>query len=124
MAAAVGCGSASWIQFKDSSKKNMNKNGFRVSCIYSSSAVSDPYKTLRIQHDAFESQVKKALRKLDLQVNYALFKSRLISNWEEMGLDEEIGVGEMEREKMVGGLCRHSFFKARSTLYYAAFNLV
>ncbi|XP_022850025.1 chaperone protein dnaJ 8, chloroplastic-like isoform X1 [Olea europaea var. sylvestris] len=65
--AAAGCGSASWIQFKDSSKKNVNKNGFRVSCVYSSSALSDPYKTLRIQPDASESEVKKAFRKLALQ---------------------------------------------------------
>ncbi|KAL2479039.1 Chaperone protein dnaJ 8 [Forsythia ovata] len=63
MASAVRCGS--WIQFKDS-KKNV-KNGFRISCIYSSSAVNDPYKTLRIHPDASESEVKKAFRKLALQ---------------------------------------------------------
>ncbi|KAL2462194.1 Chaperone protein dnaJ 8 [Abeliophyllum distichum] len=67
MASAVGCGcaSSSWIQFKDS-KKNV-KNGFRISSFYSSYAMGDPYKTLRIQPDASESEVKKAFRKLALQ---------------------------------------------------------
>ncbi|CAI9780028.1 unnamed protein product [Fraxinus pennsylvanica] len=65
MAAAVGCGfaSISWIQLKDSSSKRNVKNRFRVS----SSAVSDPYKTLRIHPDASESEVKKAFRQLALQ---------------------------------------------------------
>ncbi|KAL0342190.1 UNVERIFIED_CONTAM: Chaperone protein dnaJ 8, chloroplastic [Sesamum calycinum] len=74
MACAVGCGSASgsWAQFKDSaSRRNVrssgnNKKGFRVSCV-SSAAVSDPYKTLRIQRGASESEVKKAFRQLALQ---------------------------------------------------------
>ncbi|XP_011073317.1 chaperone protein dnaJ 8, chloroplastic-like isoform X2 [Sesamum indicum] len=74
MACAVGCGSASgsWTQFKDSaSRRNVrssgnNKKGFRVSCV-SSAAVSDPYKTLRIQRGASESEVKKAFRQLALQ---------------------------------------------------------
>ncbi|CAA2976248.1 chaperone protein dnaJ 8, chloroplastic-like [Olea europaea var. sylvestris] len=65
MAAAVRCGSASisWIQLKDSSSKRTAKNRFRVS----SSAVSDPYKTLKIHHGASESEVKKAFRQLALQ---------------------------------------------------------
>lgn len=75
MACAVGCGSASgsWAQFKDSaSRRNVrsssnNKKGLRVSCV-SSAAVSDPYKTLRIQPGASESEVKKAFRQLALQV--------------------------------------------------------
>ncbi|KAH6781946.1 Chaperone DnaJ-domain superfamily protein [Perilla frutescens var. hirtella] len=64
-AAAVGCGSASgsWAQLKDSSS-NYNK-GFRVSCV--SSVVTDPYKTLKIQPTASESEVKKAFRKLALK---------------------------------------------------------
>ncbi|KAG8379680.1 hypothetical protein BUALT_Bualt07G0114200 [Buddleja alternifolia] len=64
-AAVVGCGSA-WAQIKDSSSiknhvknnnnKNKNKKGFRVSCVYSSAAVGDPYKTLRITPSASESE--------------------------------------------------------------------
>ncbi|KAI3455222.1 hypothetical protein Pfo_011885 [Paulownia fortunei] len=71
MAAAVGCGSASgsWVQLKDSSSRrnvrNNYKKGFRVSCV--SSAVSDPYKTLRIHPGASESEIKKAFRQLALQ---------------------------------------------------------
>ncbi|KAL2533985.1 Chaperone protein dnaJ 8 [Abeliophyllum distichum] len=68
MATVVGCGSASisWVQLKDSSSKRNVKNRFRVSCV-SSSAVSDPYKTLRIHPGASESEVKKAFRQLALQ---------------------------------------------------------
>ncbi|PIM98217.1 hypothetical protein CDL12_29305 [Handroanthus impetiginosus] len=72
MAAAVRCGSGSWVQLKDDlSRKNVGKNnnkkkGFRVSCV-SSSAVSDPYKTLRIKRGASESEVKKAFRQLALK---------------------------------------------------------
>ncbi|KAL2554869.1 Chaperone protein dnaJ 8 [Forsythia ovata] len=68
MAAVVGCGSPSisWVQLKDSSSKRNVKNRFRVSCV-SSSAVSDPYKTLRIHPGASESEVKKAFRQLALQ---------------------------------------------------------
>ncbi|KAK6153785.1 hypothetical protein DH2020_013424 [Rehmannia glutinosa] len=75
MAAAVGCGyaSGSWAQLKDNfSKKNVRnnnnnkRNGFRVSCV-SSATVSDPYKTLRINPGASESEVKKAFRQLALQ---------------------------------------------------------
>ncbi|KAK6147898.1 hypothetical protein DH2020_018810 [Rehmannia glutinosa] len=71
MAAAVGCGyaSGSWAQVKDSSSRrnlrNNKKKGFRVSCV--SSTVTDPYKTLRIQRGASESEVKKAFRQLALQ---------------------------------------------------------
>ncbi|KAL6584979.1 hypothetical protein OROMI_004268 [Orobanche minor] len=72
MAAALRYGSASgsWAQVKDSSsirnvRNNKNKNGFRVCCV--SSAMSDPYKTLRIHPGASESEVKKAFRKLALQ---------------------------------------------------------
>ncbi|GFP93560.1 chaperone protein Dnaj 8 chloroplastic [Phtheirospermum japonicum] len=72
MAAAVGCGSASgsWAQLKDSRRNGRNNNkdkkkGFKVCCV--SSTVSDPYKTLRIQPGASESEVKKAFRQLALQ---------------------------------------------------------
>ncbi|KAL8497261.1 hypothetical protein ACS0TY_020807 [Phlomoides rotata] len=73
MAAAVGFGSASGFQaqFRDNSSRNNLRNsngkkGFKVSCV-SSAAVGDPYKTLRIQHGASESEVKKAFRQLALQ---------------------------------------------------------
>ncbi|XP_060168240.1 chaperone protein dnaJ 8, chloroplastic-like isoform X1 [Lycium barbarum] len=62
-----GCGSASasWISL---TKKKMKgeKIRFNVSCIYSPSA-SNPYKTLRIQPDASETDVRKAFRQLALQ---------------------------------------------------------
>ncbi|EYU24590.1 hypothetical protein ABFS82_04G111700 [Erythranthe guttata] len=68
-AASVGCGSASgsWVQFKDNYYCNGNKNGFRVSCGGGDADVGDPYKTLRINHGASESEVKKAFRQLALQ---------------------------------------------------------
>ncbi|XP_059291681.1 chaperone protein dnaJ 8, chloroplastic [Lycium ferocissimum] len=66
-----GCGaaSASLFRLRNSSKKKTrnNKNGFKVSCVYSSSTVADPYKTLRIQPGASESEVRKAFRQLALQ---------------------------------------------------------
>ncbi|XP_070003907.1 chaperone protein dnaJ 8, chloroplastic-like isoform X2 [Nicotiana sylvestris] len=66
-----GCGSASasWIRLKNCSKKKTKGENvrFKVSCVYSPS-VSDPYKTLRIQPGASESEVRKAFRQLALQV--------------------------------------------------------
>lgn len=67
-----GCGSASAssILLKNCSKKKTKRGEnirFKVTCVYSPS-VSDPYKTLRIQPDASESQVRKAFRQLALQV--------------------------------------------------------
>ncbi|KAK3219175.1 hypothetical protein Dsin_013145 [Dipteronia sinensis] len=60
------CSSSSWIQFKNMKKKrNSNSTRAMVSC--SSSSVMDPYKTLRIQPGASESEVKKAFRQLALQ---------------------------------------------------------
>ncbi|KAI7985587.1 hypothetical protein LOK49_LG14G01491 [Camellia lanceoleosa] len=65
-----GCGSSSWIQLKNSKKKKaMRKNDKVRVCTASysaSSAVTDPYKTLRIQPGASESEVKKAFRQLAL----------------------------------------------------------
>ncbi|XP_016477129.1 chaperone protein dnaJ 8, chloroplastic [Nicotiana tabacum] len=65
-----GCGSASasWIRLKNCSKKKTKGENvrFKVSCVYSPS-VSDPYKTLRIQPGASESEVRKAFRQLALQ---------------------------------------------------------
>ncbi|XP_052174501.1 chaperone protein dnaJ 8, chloroplastic [Diospyros lotus] len=76
MATSVGMigGSSSWIQLRGSGKrKGATRNNNvrpRVSCVsssYSSSDVADPYKTLRIQPGASESEVKKAFRQLALQ---------------------------------------------------------
>ncbi|PHT79498.1 Chaperone protein dnaJ 8, chloroplastic [Capsicum annuum] len=60
-----GCESASssWIRLKKKKGENVRVG---VSCVYSPS-MRDPYKTLRIQPDASESDVRKAFRKLALQ---------------------------------------------------------
>ena len=59
-----GCGS-NWL--KEDSKITRKRNDrFRVCSV--SSSYSDPYKTLRIHRGASESEVKKAFRKLALQV--------------------------------------------------------
>ncbi|OAY37020.1 chaperone protein dnaJ 8, chloroplastic [Manihot esculenta] len=67
-----GCvgSSSAWFQIKNRRKKNNHMGrertrSFRVSS--SSSSVMDPYKTLRIQPGASESEVKKAFRQLALQ---------------------------------------------------------
>ncbi|KAF2321546.1 hypothetical protein GH714_000367 [Hevea brasiliensis] len=59
----------SWFQIKKRRKNNNNMRGDRVRflCVSSSSSVMDPYKTLRIQPGASESEVKKAFRQLALQ---------------------------------------------------------
>ncbi|KAI7985593.1 hypothetical protein LOK49_LG14G01498 [Camellia lanceoleosa] len=66
-----GCGSSSWIQLKNSKKKKVMRKNDKVrvcTASYSaSSAVTDPYKTLRIQPGASKSKVKKAFRQLALQ---------------------------------------------------------
>jgi len=77
MAAAATAGvvggnasSASWMQFKGKERKHAKINRSRVCCsYYSSSSVMDPYKTLRIQRGASESEVRKAFRQLALQVS-------------------------------------------------------
>ncbi|KAF5961587.1 hypothetical protein HYC85_002796 [Camellia sinensis] len=65
-----GCGSSSWIQLKNSKKKKAMRKNDRVrvctASYFASSAVTDPYKTLRIQPGASESEVKKAFRQLAL----------------------------------------------------------
>ncbi|KAK4375514.1 hypothetical protein RND71_006191 [Anisodus tanguticus] len=61
-----GCGSASASWNCSKKKKNGEKIIFGVSCVYSPS-VSDPYKTLRIQPGASETEVRKAFRQLALQ---------------------------------------------------------
>ncbi|GMI81981.1 hypothetical protein HRI_001867400 [Hibiscus trionum] len=69
MASAIGMmggkGCSSWMQAKEKGKKKTGSRD-RVCCSYSSS-VMDPYKTLRIQPGASESEVKKAFRQLALQ---------------------------------------------------------
>ncbi|GMP42886.1 hypothetical protein CsSME_00012473 [Camellia sinensis var. sinensis] len=65
-----GCGSSLWIQLKNSKKKKAIRKNDRVrvyTASYSAfSAVTDPYKTLRIQPGASESEFKKAFRQLAL----------------------------------------------------------
>ncbi|OAY52674.1 chaperone protein dnaJ 8, chloroplastic isoform X1 [Manihot esculenta] len=65
----AGSSSSSWFQIKNRRKKNINmgKNRVRFLCVSSSSSVMDPYKTLRIQPGASESEVRKAFRQLALQ---------------------------------------------------------
>ena len=70
--------SASWMRFKGKERKQTKMNKSRISCSYSSS-VMDPYKTLRIQRGASESEVRKAFRQLALQVSVpTLFYFNLI----------------------------------------------
>jgi len=60
--------SASWMQFRNRDRKQAKVNRARVCCSYSSSSsVMDPYKTLRIQPGASETEVRKAFRQLALQ---------------------------------------------------------
>ncbi|CAK9322440.1 unnamed protein product [Citrullus colocynthis] len=63
--------SSSWIRHRNRPKKDRSStNQLRVSCCCcssSSSSVVDPYRTLRIQPGASESEVKKAFRHLALQ---------------------------------------------------------
>ncbi|GLT38264.1 hypothetical protein SLA2020_125230 [Shorea laevis] len=55
---------SSWIQVKDKKTKKMKD---KVRVCSASSSVMDPYRTLRIQPDASESEVKKAFRQLALK---------------------------------------------------------
>lgn len=67
-----GSASASWIRLKNRANKKTKRSEnvkFGVTCVYSPS-LSDPYKTLRIQPDASESDVRKAFRQLALQVYF------------------------------------------------------
>ncbi|XP_071723465.1 chaperone protein dnaJ 8, chloroplastic-like [Rutidosis leptorrhynchoides] len=69
VAGVIGGNGSAWISSNNKTKKRNHKTGrvIKVSCSYSSSSVMDPYKTLMIQHDASESDVKKAFRRLALQ---------------------------------------------------------
>lgn len=68
--------SSSWTQLKNMKKKKMMMGRVKVICSASysssSSSVMDPYKTLRIQPGASESEVKKAFRQLALQVSFSI----------------------------------------------------
>ncbi|KAK8610178.1 hypothetical protein V6N13_081345 [Hibiscus sabdariffa] len=55
----------SWIQIQEKGQKTA-RNKVRVHCS-SSSSITDPYKTLRIQRGASESEIKKAFRQLALR---------------------------------------------------------
>ncbi|KAK2378497.1 Chaperone DnaJ-domain superfamily protein [Trifolium repens] len=66
--------SVSWMQFRRNEKKQNKMNKFRVSC--SNSSVMDPYKTLRVQPGASESDVRKAFRKLALQYHPDVCRGR------------------------------------------------
>ncbi|CAI0420429.1 unnamed protein product [Linum tenue] len=75
MIGGSGCGgssSTSWFRSRRRARNNTvtgrNQNSSRMLCVASSSySVMDPYKTLRIQPGASESEVKKAFRQLALQ---------------------------------------------------------
>jgi len=60
-----GANGSSWMQFGRKVEKQNKMNRLRVSC--SSSPVMDPYKTLRIQPNASETDIRKAFRQLALQ---------------------------------------------------------
>ncbi|CAI8601434.1 unnamed protein product [Vicia faba] len=66
--------SVSWMQFGRKVKKQNKMNRARVSC--SSSSVIDPYKTLRIQPGASESDIRKAFRQLALQYHPDVCKGK------------------------------------------------
>ena len=59
--------SSSLFMKKDPRKKRNQSRLFKINCVSTFSA--DPYKTLRINKGASESEVKKAFRQLALQVN-------------------------------------------------------
>lgn len=65
------CSSKSTCFQKDLTRKKRNNNRFRVNCMYSPVS-SDPYKTLKIHPGASESEVKKAFRRLALQVTNSI----------------------------------------------------
>lgn len=75
----IGGNGSSWMQFGRKEKKQNKMNKVRVCCSKSkskSSSVMDPYKTLRIQPGASESDVRKAFRQLALQYHPDVCKGR------------------------------------------------
>lgn len=80
-----GSSSSSWFQLGNGQrkKKMANRVTFCSAAYSSSSAVTDPYKTLRIQPGASESEVKKAFRRLALQVGFfVLILFYFCTTWE------------------------------------------
>ena len=67
--------SVSWMQIGRKDKKQNKMKKVRV-CCSSSSSVMDPYKTLRIQPGASESDVRKAFRQLALQYHPDVCRGR------------------------------------------------
>ncbi|KAJ0008215.1 chaperone protein dnaJ 8, chloroplastic [Pistacia vera] len=65
--AAGGMIGSNGLQYKTMKKKKNTVNRMKVSCSSPSVSMVDPYKTLRIQPGASESEVKKAFRQLALQ---------------------------------------------------------
>ncbi|CAH1454721.1 unnamed protein product [Lactuca virosa] len=63
--------SSSWGKLKKSHEKMTTTTSagkrFRVSCAFTNSLASDPYKILRIHPGASESEIKKAFRQLALK---------------------------------------------------------
>ncbi|KAB2611561.1 chaperone protein dnaJ 8 [Pyrus ussuriensis x Pyrus communis] len=69
-AGLIGGSGSSWNLLKDNKarrKKMVNDKRGMVSCVASSSSVMDPYRTLKIQPGASESEVRKAFRQLALK---------------------------------------------------------
>ncbi|KAB2612710.1 chaperone protein dnaJ 8 [Pyrus ussuriensis x Pyrus communis] len=67
-AGVIGGNGSSWNLFKDKARKKKvvnNNKRVMVSCVASS--VIDPYRTLKIQPGASESEVRKAFRQLALK---------------------------------------------------------
>ncbi|KAE9584499.1 putative DnaJ domain-containing protein [Lupinus albus] len=67
-----GYSSSSWMKLRGRREMGKKVNRVKICCSYSSyssssSAVMDPYKTLRLQSGASESEVRKAFRQLALQ---------------------------------------------------------
>ncbi|CAL0325906.1 unnamed protein product [Lupinus luteus] len=59
--------SSSWMKLRGRREMGKKVNRVKICCTYSSSDVMDPYKTLRLQSGASESEVRKAFRQLALQ---------------------------------------------------------
>lgn len=79
-AGVIGRNGSFWIHIKDKvskKKDNVKRVHFCKSSYYSPSSVVDPYKTLRIQPGASESEVRKAFRKLALQVLFSILNSKI-----------------------------------------------
>lgn len=74
-AGVIGGNGSSWIQQLGKLRKKKTPKRVNFCSASYSSAVADPYKTLRIQPDASESEVKKAFRQLALLVKISFFFS-------------------------------------------------